>query len=137
MFSLGTSFPFIHLMVRLIVLSTPHFDRRTFFAQCQPQDARACKRTIYISANQPRFSNASRSFGVGVQFLQFAGRSKTDGWRGCMLFCGCHHDSVRMAVLMRRDTIRFSREKPGDCPVHRPIVKCGMSLECSGPMNIG
>ena len=34
-------------------------------------------------------------------------------------------------------TIRFARAEPCDCPVHRPIVTCGVLVECSGPMKIG
>ena len=29
---------------------------------------------------------------------------------------------------------RFARAEPADCPVRRPIVKCGMLVECSRPM---
>ena len=36
-----------------------------------------------------------------------------------------------------RYTLRFARAEPCDCPVHRPIVTCGVLVECSGPMKIG
>ena len=42
-----------------------------------------------------------------------------------------------MFALRRRYTIRFARAEPCDCPVHRPIVTCGVLVECSGPMKIG
>ena len=42
-----------------------------------------------------------------------------------------------LIVLRRRYTIRFDRTEPADCPVHGSIVKCDMSLECPGYLNIG
>ena len=44
---------------------------------------------------------------------------------------------MRTIQLRCRYTIRFTRAEPADCPVRRPIVKCGMLVECSGPMKIG
>ena len=40
-------------------------------------------------------------------------------------------------TLRCRYTIQFAGAEPCDCPVHRPIVTCGMLVECSGPMKIG
>ena len=40
-------------------------------------------------------------------------------------------------ALRRRYTIRFARTAHADCPVHESIVKCDMSLECTGHVKIG
>ena len=40
-------------------------------------------------------------------------------------------------LLRCRYIIRFARAEPCDCPVHRPIVTCGVLVECSAPMKIG
>ena len=37
--------------------------------------------------------------------------------------------------LRCRYTLRFARAEPCDCPVHRPIVTCGVLVECPGPMD--
>ena len=67
----------------------------------------------------------------------------------CNHFIACFHINVsvstcscpllsRLSISLRcRYTIRFARAEPCDCPVHRPIVTCGVLVECSGPMKIG
>ena len=50
---------------------------------------------------------------------------------------GTGHFPNSTGVLRRRYTIRFARAEPADCPVHGPIVNCGMSLECTGAIKIG
>ena len=54
-----------------------------------------------------------------------------------VLFCLRTHNATNDIESRCRYTVRFARAEPCECPVHRPIVTCGVIVECSGPMKIG